>query len=273
MEKGAVDAGAKAGAEVVVKSPPSEADVAVQIQLLNAMATQNFDALVIVPANQEALAAPVAAIAAKGTKIVILESPLSVKGVPVFVGTDHSKAGEAAGQLVASLVAEADEISFLNSSQTNSATTAREKAAMGKLRELRAKCAVHADIYASAEAGGEADKARLLLTRYPATKAIFSSGTGGTLAMLKVLQEQNRAGAIKLVGFGFNLNPDVAEAIGNGKMHGWIAWQPRELGKQGVETALALIKGENVPAMVNTDFVVVTAQNLKEASVQALMGQ
>ena len=273
MEKGALDAGAKSGAEVVVKSPPTEADVSVQIQLLNAMAAQNFDALVIVPANQESLAGPVAAIAAKGTKIVILESPLAGKGMPVFVGTDHGKAGEAAGQLVASLVAEADEVSFLNSSQTNSATTAREKAALGKLRELRAKCTVHADIYASAEAGGETDKARLLLTRYPSTKAIFSSGTGGTLAMLKVLQEQNSARAIKLVGFGFNLSPEVAAAIGDGKLHGWIAWQPRELGRQGVDTALALLKGDSVPAVVNTDFVVVTAQNLKQASVQALMGQ
>jgi ribose transport system substrate-binding protein len=191
----------------------------------------------------------------------------------VFVGTDHSKAGEAAGQLVASLVGEADEISFLNSSQTNSATTAREKAAMGKLRELRSKCTVHSDIYASAEVGKEAEKAKLLLTRYPATKAVFSSGTGGTLAMLKVLQEEKRAGSVKLVGFGFNLNNDVATAISEGKMHGWVAWQPRELGRQGVATAFALVKGETVPAIVNTDFVVVTAANLKAANVQALMGQ
>src|SRR3954467_10756312 len=42
MEKGALDAGAKLGAEVIVKSPASEADVSVQIQLLNAMATQGF---------------------------------------------------------------------------------------------------------------------------------------------------------------------------------------------------------------------------------------
>jgi ribose transport system substrate-binding protein len=273
MEKGALDAGAKLGVEVVVKSAPTEGDVGVQVQLLNAMAAQGFDALVIVPANQDALAAPVAAIAAKGTKIVVLESPLSSKSSPVFVGTDHGKAGEAAGQLVASLVADADEVSFLNSSQTNSATTAREKAAMSKLRELRSKCTVHADIYASAEVGTEADKARLLLTRYPSTKAVFSSGTGGTLAMLKVLQEEKRAGTVKLVGFGFNLNSEVATAISEGKMQGWVAWQPRELGRQGVQAALALIKGESVPAVVNTDFVVVTPDNLHDAKVQALMGQ
>jgi ribose transport system substrate-binding protein len=273
MEKGALDAGARHGAEVVVKAPLSEADVAVQIQLLNAMGAQGFDALVIAPANQDALAAPVAAIAARGIRIVVLESPLAGTSSPVFVGTDHEKAGEAAGRLLAALVNDGDEISFLNHSQTNSATTVRERSALAKLRELRAKNLVHADIYASAEAGMEMEKARLVLTRRPATKAVFASGTGGTMAMLKVLQEQKPAGAVKLVGFGFNLNQEVASAMAEGRMHGWIAWQPRELGRRGVETALALLKGETVPAIVNTDFVLVTPDNLKDPKVQALIAQ
>src|SRR5688572_33495712 len=77
MEKGAIDAGAKHGAEVVVKAPMSEADVSVQIQLLNAMAGQGFSAIVIAPANKDALAAPVSALAARGMKVVVLESPLA----------------------------------------------------------------------------------------------------------------------------------------------------------------------------------------------------
>lgn len=274
MEKGALDAGAKHGAEVVVKSPASEADVSVQIQLLNAMGAQGFAAIVIAPTNADALAAPAAALAAKGIKIVVLESPLAGDKWPVFVGTDHQAAGGAAGSLLATLVSDSDEVSFLNHSQTNSATTAREKGALAKFREARPKNVVHAtDIYASAEAGTEPDKARLLLTQFPATKAIFASGTTGTLAMLKVLQEKKVAGSIKLVGFGFNLTPDIATALREEKMHGWIAWQPRELGAHGVETALALLKGDAVPAVVNTDFVVVTPANLNDAKVQALLQQ
>ncbi len=271
MEKGALEAAARNGAEVVVKAPLSEGDVSVQIQLLNAMAGQGFSAIVIAPANQDALAAPVAALAAKGTKVVLLESPLKSEAAQVFVGTDHREAGEAAGRLLATLVGDTDEVSFLNHSQTNSATVAREKGAMAKFREAHAKSVVHADIYASAESGTELEKARLLLSQYPNTKAVLSSGTPGTLAMLKALQEKKLAGSIKLVGFGFNLSPEIATAIAEGRMHGWIAWQPRALGAKGVETALAVVKGEKVPAVVNTDFVVVTAANLQDANVQALL--
>lgn len=272
MERGALDAGTKLGVEVVVKAPPTEADVAVQVQLLNAMSTQGYDALVIVPTNKETLAAPVAALAQKGVKIVVLESPLAGERGP-FVGTDHQAAGEAAGALLASLVGDADEVSFLNTAQTNSATTLREKGALAKFREKRPTNPMRADIYASAEAGAEAQKAQLLLERYPTTKAIFASGTGGTLAMLKVLEEKKLAGSIKLVGFGFNLNAEVAAALAAGKMHGWVAWQPRELGARGVETALALVKGQAVPQTVHTDFVLVTPANVNEPKAQALLQQ
>jgi ribose transport system substrate-binding protein len=274
MEKGAIDAGTKLGAEVTVRAPASEADVSVQVQLLNAMAGQGFAAIVIVPANKDALAAPVAALVAKGIKIVVLESPLAGDKWPVFVSTDHSAAGQAAGKLLATLVGDADEISFLNHSQANSATTARERAAFAAIREARPKALVHAtDIYASSQAGTELEKARLLLTQFPGTKAIFASGTTGTLAMLKVLQEKNVAGKIKLVGFGFNLSPDIATAVREGHMHGWIAWQPRELGARGVEAAVSLLKGDAVPAVINTEFVVVTPSNLSDAKVQALLAQ
>lgn len=273
MEQGALEAGQKGGADVVVKAPMTESDVAVQVQLFNAMAAQGFAAIVIAPANKDTLAGPVGAAAAKGIKIVVLESPLAGDGARVFVGTDHAAAGEAAGKLLASLVSDADEVSFLNHSQTNSATLAREKSALAAFRAVHPKNVVRADIFASAEAGGEAEKARLLLERYPATKAVFASGTTGTLAMLKVLEEKKLAGTIKLVGFGFNLNADVAAAIAAGKLHGWIAWQPRELGAHAVAAALSLIKGESVPAVVNTDFVVVTPSNLKDAAAQSLGAQ
>ena len=61
VEKGAREAGDKLGAELIVKMPLSESDVAVQIRMLNAFAGQGIDALVIAPGNKDSLAGPVAA--------------------------------------------------------------------------------------------------------------------------------------------------------------------------------------------------------------------
>src|SRR4051794_7911444 len=59
VEKGALAAGQKVGAEVVVKSPISESDVSVQIQMINALVAQGINALVIAPCSKGALAAPI----------------------------------------------------------------------------------------------------------------------------------------------------------------------------------------------------------------------
>lgn len=271
VEKGATEAGGAAGAEVTVKAPVSESDISVQIQLLNALAAQGAEAIVIAPINKEALAVPIASIAVKGVKIVVIDTPLTGKAAPVFIGTDHEAAGKAAGELLAKVVGETEEVSFLKHSQTSGATTQRENGALATFRSVRPKNVVYADIYASTDVGAEAEKAKLLLEKHPTTKAILASGTPGTLAMLKVLKEKNLAGSVKLVGFGFNLNPDVAEAIESGAMTGWIAQLPKEIGAKGVTSALSLLKGEELPPVVHTDFVVITKDNLKDAKVQALL--
>jgi ribose transport system substrate-binding protein len=271
VEKGAREAAAHAQAEITVKSPMSEADIGVQVQMLNSLAAQGVDAIVIAPTSKDSLAGPLAAIAAKGVKIVVIDTALSSQAATVFVGTDHLAAGKAAGKLLASLVSETDEICLLKHSQTSGATAERDTGALAGFRETRPKNLVHADIYASAEAGGELQKAQLVLTQYPGVKAILSTSTPGTLAMLKVLQEKKLAGTIKLLGFGFNLNPEVAAAIESGALSGWIAQLPKNIGAQGVEAAVKLLKGETVPAVINTDFLVITKENLHEPAVQALL--
>src|SRR5262245_55553430 len=73
VEKGALEAGKATGADVTVKSPLSESDISVQIQLLNGLAAQGAEAIVIAPINKEALAVPIASIAVKGVKIIVID--------------------------------------------------------------------------------------------------------------------------------------------------------------------------------------------------------
>jgi ribose transport system substrate-binding protein len=271
VEKGAVDAGKKLGVEVIVKAPLNETDVAVQIHLLEALGAQGVDAIVIAPANQETLAAPVAALAAKGIKVVVIDSPLSGSAGGTFVGTNQRAAGEAAGRLLAGLVGEHDEVSVLKHSQGSVAAGLRELGALSSLRAAHPDQPVHSDIYASSESGAESDRSALLLEKYPGTKAILASGSPGTMAMLRLLEARKKAGTIKFVGFGFNLNAEVAAALNDGTMQGWVAQLPEDVGFKGVQAALALIGGEAVDPVISTGFLVITKDNLQESRVQALL--
>jgi ribose transport system substrate-binding protein len=272
-EKGALEAGEKLGAEIIVRAPLSENDVSVQIQLLNALVAQNIEALVIAPISKEGLSGPVAAAAAKGIKVVVIDSALDSPASSVFIGTDQQAAGEAAGELLVSLITADDVVSIFKHNQTSIATAQRETGAQKKLRAAYPQLKIHGDIYASTEKDMEYERAQLVFSRYPQTKGVIASSTGATLGMLKLLKAKSTDGSVKFIGFGFNLNPDVAAAIDAGTMHGWIAQLPGKTAYQGVESALALLQGKAVPAIVHTPFLVVTKANLAKPEVQALLPQ
>ena len=271
VEQGARAAGEKAGAEIIVKAAQSELDTAVQIQMLYALANQGAQAIIIAPTNKQALVAPVAAMVAKGIKIIVIDAPLGGNAGHVVVGTDHKAAGEAAGKLLATLVGDNDQVCVLRHMQNNASTSDRENGAIEQLHAVHPGTTVNNDFYYVIEKGTDPSRAALFLEKYPHPKAVLASGTPGTLALCDLLSKRTPPGEIKLVGFGFNLNPTVATAIDAGVLHGWIAQLPKEVGAKGVEAALDLLAGKPVPPVIHTDFLVVTKDNLHDDQVQALL--
>lgn len=267
---GAVDAGRQHGAEVIVRMPVSESEIDLQIQMVETLVNDGLDALVIAPGSSTALSAPVAAAAAKGVKIVVIDTAIAGE-MPVYIATNHTDAGDAAGRLLASLVTPADEVAILKHSRTSGATILREASAYAALHHVHPSIVVTRDIFSGTEAGREIEKAHQLLTQHPNTKAILASGTPGSMAMLQALQESKRAGSIKFVGFGFNLNPSVAAALESGAMHGWIAQLPADIGGRGVNAAVALLANQPVAEVSFCDFLVITKDNLHTPEVQALL--
>lgn len=271
VEKGALEAAQAGGAEVIVKTPPTESDIGIQIRLLKVLVDQGIQALVIAPGNKDSLAGPVAEAAAKGIKIIVIDSPLSGNAASTFIGTNQRAAGEAAGEYLSSLIQNNDEVAIFKHNQGGGATEEREQGALAKLRASHTGLVIHGDIYSSTEKGVELERAKLLLTLHPKVKAIMASSTGGTLAMMKALDDANLSGQIKLVGFGFNLNPEVVQALEKGTLSGWIAQLPKEVGKKGMESALAVLAGKPVPPVIYTDFVFITKTNLNDPKVQELL--
>jgi ribose transport system substrate-binding protein len=174
---------------------------------------------------------------------------------------------------LASLVQDKDEVAFFKASETHSggATEQRENSALAAFRETRPNAVVYGDFISGGEPNVALERAGLLLDKHPQIKAVFASASTGTFAMIRTVEQKKLAGSIKLVGFGFNLSQDVANALEKGSLHGWIAQLPRDAGFKAVEAANTLLKGGSVPRVVNTDFFVVTKDNLKEPKVQALL--
>lgn len=271
VEQGAQAAANTHGVELIVKYPPTESDVSIQIQLLNALAAQKVDCIILAPTNAETLAHPAAAIAVTGVKIIVLDSPLNGKTASVFIGTDHEEAGRAAGRLLASLVGDNAQVSVLRHAQGNLVTAAREDSAIAALKAGRAAVTVFSDVFLGNAKEEQPARAQLLLAKHPEVQAVLASSTPGTMVLHDILAQRTPPGSIKLVGFGYNLNETVVTALQAGTLHGWIAQLPHEAGRLGVEHAVALLAGRAPPAVVHTPFQVITQDNLSDPAVQALL--
>ncbi len=273
MEKGALETGEKLGLEMIVKTPSSEHDIAMQVQLLAALGALGIDAIVVAPSSKDALIAPLNALAAKGVKVVILDSSLGDTCPGVFVGTDQRAAGIEAARFIGSLIADGDEVSLFKHTQTSVATAQRELGAVEKFRATHPTSVIHGDIYAGTDEGEEGVRAAFLLKKHPKTKGIIATNTAGSLAMAEVLKRPENKGKFQFAGFGYNLTAEAAAAIKEGAMQGWVAQLPHQVGRQGVEAAAALIKGEKLPPSIYVPFVLVTKDNLNDPEVQALLLQ
>jgi len=271
VEKGARQVAEANGAELIVRMPPSVSDVAIQIKYLSFFAAQGVEALVIGPTSADALGNPLKELAEKNIKIVIVDSPLNSKNDFVFVGADHEAGGEAAGRLLATWTQDQDEVAIFRHDQKSLSTLTREKKAIEILRQLQPKVVVHAEIYACTVTGAENERAAFLLSAYPQTKAILCGGSIGTVAMIRRIREQALSGTIKLAGFGYNLSPEIIEALKNDTITAWISQDTAQLGMKGVEAALGLLEGKPVAAKIPTEFIVVTKANLQETKIQNLL--
>ena len=92
-----------------------------------------------------------------------------------------------------------------------------------------------------------------------------------TLGMLLALKQNNLAGSKKLVGF--DTSPGLVEGLKRGEIQALVAQNPKKMGREAVQALVAKMKGETVPAVIDSGAAVVTKENLDTPEIQALLVQ
>jgi ribose transport system substrate-binding protein len=63
------------------------------------------------------------------------------------------------------------------------------------------------------------------------------------------------------------------DALKTNDLQGLVLQDPVKMGYLGVKTVVQVLRGEQVPALVDTGVVVATAENLEEPEIAALIGK
>jgi ribose transport system substrate-binding protein len=260
MNCGAQEAAKAAGVQLDFQGP-DEFDASQQTPIVNAVAAKKPDAVLIAPTDTKAMYAPIKQMAANGTKIVLVDTTLADPSMAVSqIASDNEKGGEAAAEELTKLIGGKGKVMVVNVKPGISTTDAR-----GKGFETGAKSAgldYLGQQYDDDDPAKAASIVTATLAKDPDLKGIFAANLFSAEGAASGLKQSGKTNQVKIVGF--DAGPKQVEDLKAGTVQALIAQRPADIGKQGVEQALAALQGKPTTKQIGTDFAVITKDNLDQ---------
>jgi ribose transport system substrate-binding protein len=255
-----VEAAAKAAGATVTVQGPEKFDPSLQRPIVDSVIASHPDALLIAPTDVSAMQAPLEAAAAAGIKVVLVDTTVDDPSFAVSaVSSDNVGGGAAAFDAFKQLNPEGGKILVISTDPGISTVDQRIEGF---------ETAVSADPsftylgvqYSHNDPTQAAQIVTATLQKDPDIVGIFALNilsAEGTASGLR------QAGAEKQVNVvGFDAGPAQVEQLREGTVQALIAQQPASIGQQGVGQALAAIDGDEPTASIQTDFKVITLDNV-----------
>jgi ribose transport system substrate-binding protein len=270
---GARKAGKDLGVKVPEQGAQSESDINGQISILENAVSEKPAAIVIAPTQRAALGKPIDE-AAKKVKIIGIDSAADSNAFTSFLTTDNVQGGRIAADGLADAIkakygkAEGD-VALITSIAGVGSLDQRAK---GFKEEIAAKypgLKLVADKIADGQATTGLNIMTDLITANPNLRGVFASNLIMAQGAGQAIAENKVADKIKLVGF--DSDDKLVKLLSDGNIAALVVQDPFRMGYDGIKTALAASKGEQVPATVDTGANLITKENMNSPRSQELL--
>lgn len=242
-----------------------ETDVARQIQLVEQMAAQGVNAIVIAPADSKALVAACKKAMDQGIVVVNIDNKfddavLQDRGARVpFVGPDNRKGARLVGEYLARKLQPGDEVAIIEGVPT------AFNAVQRKLGFEDAMNAAGAKIVSSQSADWEMAKANPVVaavaTEHPGLKAVLCANDSMALGAVAALKAAGKTDSVLVVGYD-NIKA-VQDLVKAGAVLATADQHADQLAVFGIEYALEMLQSGAAPEDRETPVDLVTAETLK----------
>lgn len=258
--------------EIIWKGPLREDDRDQQVQVVENFIGRRVSGMVLAPLDHHALVAPVEQAAMAGIPVAIVDSGLDSKAPVSYIATNNYLGGKLAADRLGELLHGQGNVILLRVQVGSGSCEAREA---GFLDELAAKFPAIKVISSNQHGGATRDTAMAasqnLLNRYGAqVNGIFTPNESTQAGMLLALTNAGLGGGkVKLVGFANSAS--FNDAFKRNDLQGMILQDPVKMGYLGVKMIVQVLRGEKVPAVVDTGVYLATAENLTDPKIAGLM--
>ena len=233
--------------ELVVNGIKDERDLSRQVALVDEMVSSGIDAIVIAPANSQALVPVLKRAKAAGVVVINIDNRLDAgvlaeEGVSIpFVGPDNKAGAKKVAAHLAAGLQPGDAVAILEGIRTSFNGQQRRLGFEQALKEAGV------DLVASQSAEWEMSRANAIassmLSEHPQLKAILACNDSMALGAVAAVRGAGREEQVQIVGFD-NISA-VQQAIRDGRILATADQHGNQLAVFGIEHALQLLDDAN----------------------------
>ncbi len=261
MQEGAVKhAQGRGDLTLVAVGIQSETDIDGQVAAVENLITQKVDAIVIAPADSQALLPSAARAVHAGIKVINIDvafDPAAMKkrGVDIaFVGPDNRAGAKLSGDVLAQALGRGGKVVII---EGNPGAENGVQRALGFRDAVAAGGLVLLD---SRTAHWETEEANTLfttmLTAHGDIGGVMAANDSMALGVVKAIDSARKSGAIKVVSFD-NI-PAIQPLLRDGKVLATVDQFGAQLAALGIDNAMAEIGGQALTGWVKTPVKLVT---------------
>jgi ribose transport system substrate-binding protein len=270
MQKGAKEAAAKLGVNLLVQAAEREVDVEKQMQIIENLIQSKVAALCITPSGSKEVVPAIVKANKAGIPVLIVDTrvhaeTLEAAGGKVagFIGSDNLEGGRVAGEFVAKKLGGKGKVAILEGIPGHETGDSRLKG----FREVIARHP-EMEIVSSQTANWERDQGynvfQNMLQAHPEIQALFGCSDLMALGAMEAIAAAGKTG--KIVVVGFDAFSEARDAVNKGTMDATIAQSSYDMGKTAVENAWKLLKGEKIQEDISLKVDLVAKENATAVS-------
>lgn len=237
----------------------SSPDSAAQKDAVDRAIDMGVDGIIIGSVDNRAFDASLDKAASKGIPVVAVDTAIDHAHVSSLVQTDNLAAAGIAGDYIVSKLGGEGSVLILGGSAGHQTGNARRDGVL-----TAAEAAGHEVIFQICDWQDACafETTTNFLQSNPNIKAIFSAWDPGALAAVSASQALGKLDDLVIVGF--DGNPANLVAISEGEQSATIKQNNTRMGIESVQNLVSIIKGQDAPAVVPIDGILITDENVAE---------
>jgi ribose transport system substrate-binding protein len=265
MQCGIESEAKKVGATVNTQGP-AKFDPTLQKPIVDSVVVSKPNALLIAPTDVAAMQAPLKAAAAANIKVVLVDTTVQDPSFAVSqISSDNTGGGAEAFKALQELNPNGGKVLVMSVDPGISTTDARV-AGFEAAAKADSKFTYLGVQYSHNDPATAARLITAALAKDPDIVGVFAANLFSAAGTGTGVRQANKQSTVKIVGF--DAGPDQVKQLKDGTVQGLIAQDPYQIGVDGVDQAIASLKGSPVEAKIQTGFHLLTKDNIDADGAQ-----